>query len=87
MYIFNITAYMYVHCVPKNVTTLFRYNSDMHGSMLITFATNITEEVGNQNVLYYPTSYNYCFCTTWENRKPGNCLFSLKCCMLFTRNA
>jgi len=28
-------------------------------------------------------------CTTWENRKPRNCIFSLKCCMLFhqkTRN-
>jgi len=24
-------------------------------------------KVGNQNVLYFPTSTNYCFCTTWRN--------------------
>ena len=27
-----------------------------------------------------------CFCTTWRNRKPENCVFSLKCCKLFTEN-
>jgi len=26
---------------------------------------------------------HHTFCTTWGNRKPGNCVFSLKCCMLF----
>ena len=40
-------------------------------------------------LLYFLTSPNECFYTTWGNRKPGNCVFSLKCCMLFhqkTRN-
>jgi len=27
-----------------------------------------------------------CCCTTWGNRKRENCVFSLKCCMLFTKN-
>jgi len=53
------------------------------------FGTNVTEKVRNQNILYFPTSPNWCFCTTWGNRKPSNCIFLLKCCMLFapkTRN-
>jgi len=27
-----------------------------------------------------------CLCTTWGNRKPENCIFSLKRCILFTKN-
>jgi len=45
-------------------------------------AKNVAQKVGNQNVLYFPTSLNKCFCTTWGNRKPGNYYFLLKCCML-----
>jgi len=30
---------------------------------LINFGTNVVEKVGNQKVLYFPTSPNYCFCT------------------------
>jgi len=37
-------------------------------------------------MLYFPTSSNLCLCTTWEFRKPDNCVFSLKFCMRFTRN-
>jgi len=62
------------------------YNLDIHGSITITFGTSVIKKVGNQNVLYFPTSSNLCFCTTWENRKSQNCIFSLKCCMLFTKN-
>jgi len=40
----------------------------------IIFGTSVTEEVGNQNMLYFPTSPNLCFCTTWENRKPKKCI-------------
>jgi len=36
-------------------------------------------------VLYFPTPHNFGFCTTWGNRKPENCIFSLKCCMLLTK--
>jgi len=43
----------------------------------------LAQKVGNQNVLYFPTSPTKCFCTTWGNRKSRNCVFSLKCCMLF----
>jgi len=59
----------------------------MHGSITIIFGTNVTEKVGSQNVLYFSTSPNLCFCITWGNRKPENCIFSLKCWMLFTKNS
>jgi len=52
----------------------------------IIFGTSISEQVGNQNILYFPTSPKLCFCTTWGNRKPEKCIFSLTCCMLFTKN-
>ena len=73
----------------KNVPPLTYYNLYIHGSIGTIFGTNVAEKIGNQNVLYFPTSPKQCFCTTWGNRKPGNCVFSLKCCMIFhqkTRN-
>jgi len=42
----------------KNVTTSSRHNSEIHESILIIFATYITEEVGNQKVRHFPTSPN-----------------------------
>ena len=66
----------------KNVPPLTCYNLDMHGSVTIIFGTSVTKKVGNQNVLHFPTSPNFCFCIT----KPEKCIFSLKCCMLFTKN-
>ena len=38
---------------PKNVTTLSPYMSDVHGSNLIIFGTNVTEKVGNRQVLHF----------------------------------
>ena len=51
------------------------YNCDVHESIWIIIGTNVTEKVGNQKLVYFPMSPNYCFCTTWGNRKPGNCIF------------
>jgi len=72
----------------KKVPLLTCYNLDIpvHSSITIVFGTSATEKVGNQNVLYFPTSHTLCFCTTWGNRKPPKCAFSLKCCILFTKN-
>jgi len=36
-----------LHCFRKNVTTLSRYNSETHESILIIFGTNVTEKVSN----------------------------------------
>ena len=67
----------------KSPTFTTYYNFYIHSSIVTIFGTNVAEKVGNQNVLYFPTTPNLCFCTTWGNRKPGNCIISLKCCMLF----
>ena len=40
--------------VSKNVTTLSRYNSDIHESILIIFGTNVPEKVGNQRCFIFP---------------------------------
>jgi len=70
----------------ENVPLVTCYNLDVHSSIMIIFGTSVTEKVANQNVLYFPTSSNLCFCTTWRNRKPKKCIFSLKSCMLFAKN-
>jgi len=49
----------YIYTVPQKTSLLLTcYNLDAHGSITIIFGTNVTEEVGNQNVLYFPTSRN-----------------------------
>jgi len=54
----------------------------MHESILIIFGTNVTEKVGNQKILYFPTASNQCFCTTWRNAKTKNSILSLNCCIV-----
>jgi len=51
----------------KNVPPLACYNFDTHEWILIFFGRNVTDKVGNQKTLYYATSNNLCFCTTWQN--------------------
>jgi len=85
-----------VHCVysvqslkciytvsQKRPTFTTCYNFYIHSSIATIFGINVAEKVGNQNLFYFPTTPNECFCTTWGNRKPGNCVFSLKCYLLF----
>jgi len=40
------------------------------------FGKNVTDKVSNQKTLYYVTSNNLCFCTTWQNRKHEHCIFT-----------
>jgi len=55
--------------------------------ILTIFGRNIAEEISNQVMLYFSTSFSYCFCTTWQDRKRGNYVFLLKCCMLLCQQA
>jgi len=57
----------YIHHVSKNVQPLACYNFDAHELILIFFGPNVTDKVGIQKTLYYATSNNLCFCTTWQN--------------------
>ena len=46
-----------IHCVPKNVTPLhLAIIFYIHSSIATIFGTNVAEKVGNQNVLYFPTT-------------------------------
>jgi len=42
----------------KNVPPLTCYNLYIHRSIAAIFGKNVAEEVGNQNILYFPTSRN-----------------------------
>jgi len=42
---------------------------------------NVTDKVSNQNMLYYATSNNLCFCTTWQSGETWKLRCSLKCCI------
>jgi len=53
--------------VSKNVPPLACYNLDTREWILIFFGRNVTDKVGDQKTLYYATSNNLCFCTTWQN--------------------
>ena len=80
----QLFASSHVHCVSRKRPTFTTcYNFYIHSSIATIFGINVAEKVGNKNLLHFPTISNQCFCTTWGNRKPGNCVFSLKCCMLF----
>jgi len=47
-----------LHCVSKNVSPLTCHILYRHGSIATIFGKNVAEKVGNQNVLYFPTSPN-----------------------------
>jgi len=72
-------------CLKKRPTFTTCYNFYVHSSIATIFRTNVAEKVGNQNVLDFPTSANSCFYTTWGNRKPGNCVFSLNAACFLTQ--
>jgi len=48
-----------VHCVSKKRPTFTTcYNFYIHSSIATIFGINVAEKVGNQNVLYFPTTPN-----------------------------
>jgi len=54
----------------------------------IFFGRNVTDKVGNQKMLYYATSSNLCFCTTWQNGETRRSYFhSDGLCNTHTHNA
>jgi len=60
------------------------YNFDAHEWILIFFGRNVTDKVGNEKMLYYATSNNLCFCTTWQNAEPQKSHISLSWIVLHT---
>jgi len=48
------------------------------------FGRNVTDKVGNQKTLYYATSNNLCFCTTWQNVETWKSHFTQLDCVTHT---
>jgi len=69
----------------KNVPPLAWYSFDAHKWIRIFFGRNVTDEVGNQKMLYYATSNNLCFYTTWQNAETQKSHTSLKWIVLHTQ--
>ena len=65
----------YTPCL-KNVPPLACYNFDTREWILTFFGRNVVDKVSCHKVLYYATSSNLYFCTTWQNGKHGNCIFT-----------
>jgi len=66
----------------KNDTALACCNLDEHRTIVIILGRNVATNASNKMVCYFPTSPNWCFCTTWGNRKPKIASFYLnaECC-------
>jgi len=47
-----------LHCVSKRPTFTTCYNFYIHSSIATIFSTNVAENVGNQNILYFPITPN-----------------------------
>jgi len=82
---FYTTCQQYIHRVSKNVPPLACYNFDAHEWILIFFGRNVTDKVGNQKSLYYASSNNLCFCTTWQNAETRKSHISLNGIVLHTQ--
>jgi len=65
----------YTPC-PKNVPPLACYNFDTREWILTFFGRNVIDKVSCHKILYYATSSNLYFCTTWQNGKHGHCIFT-----------
>ena len=80
------STHVTIHCVSKNVPPLTCYNLDTHDPITIIFGRSVTKKVGHQTMLCFPNSPIQWFCTTLWNRKPRNCIFSLKNFVIFPMN-
>ena len=68
-----------MHTVSQvNDTDIAHYNFNAYQPILVIFGRDVAKRICYQMVICYPTSHNWCLCTTWGNMNtnPGNCLFS-----------
>ena len=81
----EMARHIVLHRVSENVPPLACYNFDAHEWILIFFGRNVTDKVDNQTTLYYASSNNLCFCTTWQNGETRKSYFSLNWIVLHTQ--
>ena len=69
----------YIKYPTFNLTFLTHTNVIAHQLILVIFARDAADREYYQTLICYPTSPNYCICTTWEMLKCKNCIFSPTC--------
>ena len=60
-------VYAHIHRLSKKTSHLWLAINLTHANRFSFFGRNVTDKVSNQKTLYYATSSNLCFCTTWQN--------------------
>ena len=76
---------VYIHCVPKNVTTLSCYNSDIHESISTIFGTNVAEKVSNKIYFSFPPHLTSASALPGETGNPKIASFHLNAACFFTQ--
>jgi len=74
-----------VYTVSQKTTRLWLAITLTHMNGFWYFGRNVTDKVGNQKTLYYATSNNLCFCTTWQNAETRKSHISLNWIVLHTQ--
>ena len=75
-----------IYTVSQKASHLYNLlDFTLHCSIASIFGTNVAEKVGNQKVLYFPTSHSQCFCTTRETGNPEIASFHLNAVCFFTK--
>jgi len=71
----------------KNVTTFSCYNFDEHELILKIFGRNVTENVGNQKMLYLPHHLTNASALPEETENPeiASFLLNAACCFFYQR--
>ena len=66
-----------LHCVAKNVPPSTCYNLDVHGSITVIFHTNVSEKLGNYNILSFPPHLSSASALPGETGNPEIASFHL----------
>jgi len=63
---------VYTLCLIKNIPDIIDCNLKKGDPFLIICGRNISDTIGHQVTVEFPTSPSVCFCTTWENPNKRN---------------
>jgi len=56
-----------MQCVSKDDTDVAHYNFNAHQPISVIFGGDAAERVCYRMMICFPTSPNYCLCSTWGN--------------------
>jgi len=79
---------LHLHCVPKNIPNVFDFNLKTNYQILMIFGRNIPDTICHQRTFQFPTSPNFCFCTTCGKHSQWNitfCQMQYDCLINITR--